>query len=224
MQLCAPAIGAIALLIPPSTLAADPSPELHFEAAARLGVAFPTYTGASNFNPILDLTAFPVWLDAGLRIGPQFFVGAYFSFAPTSATDAYTSRVSPCDVHCYSRVYRFGLEIQIHPVSLPLGRSLRLDPWIGLGAGYEVQQRRYDSDRPCDANFGYCAQPAHVGALQGPEWFNSQIGVAIIIGAVGVGPYFAASFGNYSTDAGQPLPKGIPHWWLNVGLRVTVTP
>jgi hypothetical protein len=192
---------------------------VHFEAAARFGVAFQTYV-AGDFVPELNVTAFPIWLDAGVRIGPLVFVGAYFSFAPASATPGVlASRAGQCDVNCYARVYRFGVEVQLHPVGVSLGGGVTLDPWVGIGTGYEVQQQRYTYD--CD---GPCPVPTYFGALQGPEYFNAQMGLALVFGRMSLGPYFAASYGTYLTDAGRAIFGGEPHWWLNVGLRFTVTP
>jgi hypothetical protein len=216
------ALGLVAFLGGPCRAAGEEMLSgVHFEGAARFGVAFPTYVAGPEFQLTLDVTAFPIWLDAGVRIGPLVFVGAYFSFAPTSATPApYSySRVSPCDVNCYARVYRFGIQVQLHPVRVPLGRGVALDPWVGVGTGYEVQQQRWDPDADC----GGCVVPAHVGALQGPEWFNVQVGLALVFGRMSLGPYFAASYGAYQSDAGLAIAAQ-PHWWLNVGLRFTVTP
>jgi hypothetical protein len=114
--------------------------------------------------------------------------------------------------------------VQLHPVSLSLGRGISLDPWIGLGIGYEVAQERYDAEAYCPPmHSGYCDVP-HTGALQGFEWFNGQVGLAIAFDRFSVGPYFAASYGVYKSDAGQSLTEGVPHWWLNAGLRFTATP
>ncbi len=224
-QLCALAATGICFLGPLPATGEEALSGVHFEAAARFGVAFPTYVG--GFDPVLAVTAYPIWLDAGVRIGPLVFVGAYFSFAPASAApNLPISRVGPCDVNCNARVYSFGIQVQLHPLSVSLGGGVALDPWLGVGTGYEVQQQRYDYDYDC--GFGLpdngCRTP-HTGALQGPQYFNGQVGLALVFGRMSLGPYFAASYGTYLSDAGRALPgEGEPHWWLNVGLRFTVTP
>jgi len=220
-QLCTLTVGAV-LLGPLRTAGEEALSGVHFEGAVRFGVAFPTSVG---FDPVLRVVAYPIWLDAGVRIGPLVFVGAYLSFAPASATpNLPISRVGPCDVNCYARVYRFGVQVQLHPALVSLGPGLALGPWVGVGTGYEVQQQRWDPDADCSHGLGYCPPP-HVGALQGPEWFNAQVGLALVFGRMSLGPYFSASYGAYLSDAGVAIPADSePHWWLNVGLRFTATP
>jgi hypothetical protein len=214
------ASGALLLLLPVAARAEEVAHGPRFEAAVRFGIAWPSYTDAL-YEPTLNLTAYPIWLDVGVRLSPVVFLGAYFSFAPTSAVGDYTSRVSPCDIHCYAREYHFGLELQVHPFVPPPGMVWIPDPWIGVGAGYEVRQWRYDDDGPCSSSpfQMYCYAP-HVGALRGPELLL-QLGFSLRKGAFSLGPYFSASYGVYTEDAGFTLSE--PHWWLSVGLRFTAT-
>jgi hypothetical protein len=211
---------ALLLLLPVAARAGDGPRGPRFEAAVRLGLAWPFYTDAL-YEPTLNLTAYPLWLDVGVRLSPVVFLGAYFSFAPTSATGHYTGAVSPCDIHCYAREYQFGLELQVHPFVPPPGMVWVPDPWVGVGAGYEVRQWRYDGGGPCtDEPFQlYCDVP-HVGAIRGPE-FLLQIGFSLRRDAFSLGPYFSATYGVYTEDAGTSISE--PHWWLSVGLRFTVT-
>jgi hypothetical protein len=223
-ELCAPGAFALLLLLALPAAADEVPPGLHFEAAVRFGVSFQSFPDAEYAGEApLDLTAYPIWVDAGLRVSHLLFVGAYFSYAPTTVSPGFVDVVSPCDYSCYARVFHFGLEVQLHPVSLSLGRGVSIDPWIGLGIGYEVAQERYDSEAYCTPGGSYCDVP-HTGALQGPEWFNGQVGVAVAFDRFSIGPYFSASYGDYTSDAGQSFMSGVAHWWLDVGLRFTVTP
>jgi hypothetical protein len=206
---------ALLFFFPVGATGEEAAPGPRFEGAVRVGLAWPLYS--TDYDQTLYLTAYPIWVDVGVRLSPLVFLGAYFSFAPTAVTPTEFSRISPCALDCYAREYHFGLELQVHPLLLPLGKGWALDPWVGLGGGYEVRQWRYDEDADCG-----CVEPPHVGAIQGPEWFLFQTGVSLSTGAFSFGPYFSASYGVYTSDAG--ISTSVPHWWLSVGLRFTVTP
>ncbi|MGO8970931.1 MAG: hypothetical protein ACLQDQ_15335 [Myxococcaceae bacterium] len=161
------------------------------------------------FNQI----AYPIGLDAGIRINRWVFVGAYFSFAPTVVSSGFYSAWAPCDSSCWARVYHFGLEVQFHPVRSPPGAALALDPWVGLGGGWEVQQQQYTAP-----------MGSVTAALQGPEFFIGQVGLAVTFDRMSLGPYAGASYGSYVIEGGASLNSAESHWWLEVGLRFTVTP
>jgi hypothetical protein len=216
---CALASAGLLAFMPQPSFASDVAPGPHFEAALRFGVAFPQ---VDYFATELDQTAYPISVDAGVRIGQLLFVGAYFSVAPTSVSQAFVDAISPCDTNCWARVFHFGLEVQLHPINVALGRGVSFDPWVGIGAGYEVQQQRYVLEGYCK-DYSYCPV-LHVGARRGPEWFNGQLGLALSFANLSVGPYGAASWGVYTIDAGKALSVGVGHWWLSAGLRLSWTP
>jgi opacity protein-like surface antigen len=75
--------------------------------------------------------ALPLLVDVGWRIAPELYVGVYGQYAPVFLkTYALTC---PSGSTCTAQDWRFGVEADYH--FLP---GLRLDPYVGLGVGYEV--------------------------------------------------------------------------------------
>jgi opacity protein-like surface antigen len=75
--------------------------------------------------------ALPLLVDVGWRIVPELYVGVYGQYAPVFLkTYALTC---PSGSSCTAQDWRFGVEADYH--FLP--RST-LDPYVGLGAGYEI--------------------------------------------------------------------------------------
>lgn len=190
-----------------------------FEAAVRTGVGIPigNAVGETTRTPagtsLADLVAWtvPLQLELGARVGPAF-VGGYVSYAfgkAGSALEAGTSRSA-------SNV-RFGFEILWH-----LGPDRPVDPWLGLGVGYEW------------LNLSVGGSGGTItGSARGFEWANLQLGIDFMLGrSFRLGPFVQSRIAQYDTGSlGLINPQGTEtsgtgdiqskalHTWIDVGLR-----
>lgn len=190
-----------------------------FEAAARVGMGIPigNAVGSTQNTPngtsLGDLVAWtvPLQLDIGARIGPAF-VGGYLAYAfgkTGSALDTGTAR-SASDV-------RVGFEVLWH-----LGPDRKVDPWVGLGVGYEW------------LNLSVTGNGGKVYAsARGFEWTNLQLGIDFVLGRnFRLGPFVMANIAEYDvgslglingqgTDVGgsSDLQSKAVHAWIDIGLR-----
>jgi len=114
----------------------------------------------------------------------------------------------------------FGVDVQYH--FLP---AARLDPYLGLGIGYEI------------LNFSLSQNGANGSmSLDGGQFLNLQVGADYkAIPNLGIGPFVMFSLGQYShcsrkdaagtycdfsvPPSGGTLPQQALHEWLMLGLR-----
>jgi hypothetical protein len=180
----------------------------------RLGVGFPFGTVDSLSGDTLGATVaalVPVWLDFGARIGRHFYVGPYLALGP-GPTGSGLQGLSGL----YILDARFGLNAQCH--LLP---RERLDPWFGLGAGYEWLQIEGSSGGDGGGSRAPGISGWEILNLQGGLDFGRQHGL-------GVGPFVSLSLSEY-TPGGRVLtsysvagvqPQATLHEWLVIGVRV----
>jgi hypothetical protein len=165
-----------------------------------------------DFTGLNDLTRFtvPVGADLGIRIVGVVFVGAYVQYAKGEANSTHGVS-STSDI-------RLGAEILVHPLG-----SVAVDPWFGLGAGYE-----WFNVSPLAADNDYAQ-----AQFQGWELLNLQAGVDFALGpAVTIGPYVAFSIGQFSSFSGDrgattdafALTNKTVHDWLTFGFRLVLLP
>ena len=211
----------LALCLVATPVTAEELP-IRFEAAARVAAGFPigNATGATSLKPDGtgpgDLVSWsvPLELELGARIGPAF-VGGYVSYAfgkAGSALDFGTSRSA-------SNV-RLGFEVLWH-----LAPDRPVDPWVGLGTGYEWLNLSVGG-----------AGGSIVGSARGFEWANLQLGIDFTLGRnFRLGPFVRSRIGQYDTGSlGRLNPQGggaattgdiqskTIHTWIDVGLRFAV--
>jgi hypothetical protein len=210
-----------ALLLLPWLAAPAGAEELptRFEAAVRAGVGIPigNAVGETTRSPsglsLSDLVAWsvPLELELGARIGPAF-VGGYasYAFAKTgSALEVGTARSA-------SNV-RIGFEMLWH-----LGPDRPVDPWLGLGVGYEW------------LNLSISGSGGTIyGSARGFEWANLQLGIDFLLGRnFRLGPFVQSRVAQYDTGSlGLVSSQGTDvsgtsdivsktvHLWIDVGLR-----
>jgi hypothetical protein len=184
------------------------------ELGVRSGLAFPV-GDISRGGALVDYAswAVPLQVDAGARIGPVF-VGGFFSYGFGRAgklLDGAGSR-SVSDV-------RLGFEVLWH-----FAPDARLDPWAGVGVGYEwLNLKATTTDGALSASF------------RGFEFVDAQLGVDFAVGSVfRLGPWVQATLGQYSSGSvdltfptlsgsgsGDVMNKAL-HSWISVGLRLAV--
>jgi opacity protein-like surface antigen len=183
------------------------------ELGARVGyaLAFGSLMDGTKLNTLADGHV-PLCIDAGLRLDPHWYVGAYGSLGYVVPADG----LCPPGASCSGTDARFGLQARYS--FLP---DHRLDPWVGIGAGYEwLHVSESLGERSVGATFS------------GFELFNVQAGADYRVSkGVSVGPFAALSFGQYKSesvtvtsgsltaDRSASIDNQALHEWLTLGVR-----
>ena len=180
-----------------------------------LGEAFGS--GGTFSNKMSDLSSYtiPIWVDVGVRLWNSLFFGAYFSYGFGGSTDATTCGSG---FSCSPSTLRFGGQVHWHPAG-----SASVDPWVGLGSGYEK------------LSIGVSGGSTS-GTLEfsGWEWATAQLGIDFALGSVvRIGPWVSFSIGQYGTGTvggsgggsqSQPIENKGTHEWLMGGVRLVILP
>jgi hypothetical protein len=210
---CASALAV--LVLSRAVQAADQSPGL--EVGARVSFGAPIGNVDGTPGDTVDQTiahAVPLWLEAGWRITPHWFVGGVGSYAPGSrggALDSYCQHAG--NSSCQPEDLHLGVEAHYH--LLP---SASWDPWFGVGSGYEWLR--------------VLTEPGVMG-LKGWEFANAQVGVDYrVTSGVSLGPFAALAMGEYdswfssSSKASSSGPVGPTslHAWVTLGIKGTFDP
>jgi hypothetical protein len=202
------AAAGIALLAGPLNARAADRDGGRFELGLRVAYAMPT--GKVDAGAPLSLRdriqgQLPIWLDVGYRFAPHWYAGALAS----------AGFVVPANCpSCNGSDVRFGVGARYY--ARP-GETL--DPWIGLGAGYEL----LSFTSAASAN-----DPKFTVDASGFEIARVEAGLdARTSGALRAGPFVAASLGEYTSEsvtafnitrAATSVSLTL-HAWLFVGVR-----
>lgn len=177
------------------------------QAGVRVGYAIPGGQAAASVD-FKDLPGgpgagmIPIQIDAGYRLGKYVYAGWYGSVGFLLQTESSPDKKGSCPkgLYCTSQNFRTGLLAQFHIV--PAGV---VDPWIEVGAGYEVLRTSVVSD---------------VRALKGWELINVAVGLDVKDGKHGsLGPFAGFSMGSFSSYGGADIPNRANHSWVFVGLH-----
>lgn len=170
-----------------------------FEIGLRLDAQLPvgdTFSGTSLKSMVSGQAAAQV--DAGWRIDPRWEVGAFFRYGLAFVNGC------PQGVSCSAHNLRVGVEGQLH-----LSPGTSVDPWIGLGTGYEF--------------FTLSASTAKAKTdvtYKGLTFALLEVGADYRLSDVlGMGPYVEASAGQFSSDDSGDLSRKSLHLWLGLGVR-----
>jgi hypothetical protein len=74
----------------------------------------------------------PIWFDAGYRINPALYVGAFFQYG-FGLVNKDKNEICNQGLSCSAHDIAFGANVHYH--ILP---DAQFDPWVGLGLGYEL--------------------------------------------------------------------------------------
>jgi hypothetical protein len=185
-----------------------------FELGLRSGYGLPIGDAVQN-GKMSDLISgmIPFWADVGYRIDPNWYVGGFYQFGlgfvPTSLS---TAGCNVTGVSCSIMEHRFGLNVHYH--FLP---DQNLDPWVGIGAGYEIYRLSASAQ-------GLTAS----ASFSGFEFGNAQLGLDYKVSrAFGIGPFVMITIAQYSNASASVAGQDIPvpafnktiHEWLIFGLR-----
>jgi outer membrane protein len=155
----------------------------------------------------------PLWLDVGYRFSHNWYLGGFFSygfgFVPSNKPEC------SAPTSCSGNVLRLGINFHYH-----LNPMRAWDPWIGLGAAYEIFN--FDAIRG-----GQSSSPSFTGF----EFGNAQLGVDYRVSSqFVVGPFVAFTVGQYSTVRGSgaassnlDITSKAIHEWLMFGVRGVFT-
>jgi hypothetical protein len=207
---------------PASAAAADGAPWMAFEFGARLayGVPLGSLTGGNGNN--LDHTVsdmiVPLWLNAGVR----FLSHWYFSFGLTSISNQFQNNLcNETGVGCSSNDTRLGVEAAYHV--LPDGF---VDPWFGLGFGYEWLSATVTGPLTSGAGTGTLSS-----GVDGWELINLMGGVdfRLLNGALGIGPFVSLALAQYDHQSspngtnggttGASITSQALHEWFLIGAK-----
>ena len=148
----------------------------------------------------------PIRLDVGYRINPNIYVGAYFAYGLGLVSKDREQLCAQFGTDCAVHFVDFGIMGAYH--ILP---SAMLDPWVGLGLGYET------------------AQSSGIG-FSGPTLFDLQAGVDYrATSSVSLGPFASYALGQYRTCSTPSNPLALScevgmkalHEWLTIGIKAS---
>jgi hypothetical protein len=204
----------VILYTPPKEEGAAPS---GITFGARFGVGFPNgaaeaaYTdpamGASSTGLLSDAVGvlLPVTLDLSYRVNPHWNVGVYLAIGYGTGSNCASSGTDGAT--CYETDYRFGFDVQY-----TLFPKATLEPWLGLGAGWEVLNSIATDD----------AGDEESGSVNGVEIAHLDVGVDYRINErQRAGLFFQSTFGDF-LNAPTPfnaVKSVYIHEWFTIGMR-----
>lgn len=196
-----------------------------FEAGLRVGYGIPLGDAVKN-GKLSDAVGgqVPLILDVGYRVIPSLFIGLYgqYGFAWVGDDDANVCD-SPVNASCSAHDIRLGIEAQFH-----FRPRQMLDPWIGLGLGFEWLSSSVESGNTEISS-----------TLSGFEFFNLQAGLDIAVADhFHLGPFLNLSFAEFSSvsvdcssdfcngqfGASGDIDNTSMHEWLLIGVRGAYVP
>jgi hypothetical protein len=203
-RLVGPIVVAVTMAAHPARAEVSIAPSLG--ARFALGVPLGKADGAASQDMSHSVpVAVPLWLDAGLRLGENVYVGSYFQYAY-----GITNNCDPGG-SCSASILRLGLDGAYH--FQPRGG---VDPWVGLGFGYEwLNLSESAGGQQLDAQ------------ARGWEFLNVQLGVDFASNKnFHLGPFLSLSLAQYGHESASGAFNGSAditntsvHEWLQFGVR-----
>jgi outer membrane protein W len=168
------------------------------ETDVSVGYAFPHggISGASGDQVAKNISGMiPLHLAIGYRLLPKVMAGVYveYGFGLVGSTlrnlcDAAEAQFPTAGVSCSTHDLRLGIQGQYH-----LQPNATLDPWFGLGAGYEWMGVAATSSQRGVSGTGK-------GTTRGFEFANLQVGVdCALSNKLAVGPFIGGTLARYAT-------------------------
>ncbi|SRR6266540_1682330 len=160
----------------------------------------------------------PIWLDAGYRINPNWYVGAFVQYGFVFINE---DNHPECNqFSCSAHDIRFGVNLHYH-----FSPAASFDPWVGAGIGYETL-----TVKTSGSLLGVPFETSRDS--KGFEFLDLQVGGDFRTSPhFGLGPFVSFSLGEYSsysvttsgggvtgTRTGDLTDTGL-HEWLTIGLR-----
>jgi hypothetical protein len=168
--------------------------------------------------PLSDTTKglVPIWIDAGYRFFPSMFVGAYFQYGFASVNKGKQPGCQLVFITCSVDDMMFGIDFQYH-----LMPDQAVDPWVGVGIGYEILHTWADQ--------GGVGVGSDGNKANGFQFVILQVGADYNAMPFGIGPFATFSLGQFSYCSGGdntfqqtcPIEHTALHEWLTFGIRGT---
>jgi len=194
-----------AVVVKQEEMVSAPQRDWHAPKGLQLGARFGYTFGAGSVfsgEGVMDSAAgaLPLIVDAGVRVLPTLYVGAYGQYAPVLFKGD-TPPGCPSGAGCNGASWRFGVQFDIH--FMP---SVRWDPYIGLGAGYEILHTAFQGPATATLPSGTTAsvQVDHSENNRGWEFANITLGADWRIDRnFGIGPFFTFTVGEFNVRSGE---------------------
>jgi len=183
------------------------------ELSLNAGFALPLGNAASALSQsdVINF-AVPFGIAVGYRIAGVVFVGGTFTYAPFGSPNSGTfTTCAVAGTSCHSTTFRAGFSVQWHPLG-----SRGLDPYVGVGAGYEwltVDISGNGTDLSSQFN--------------GFSWLEVPVGVDFRLSKdIRLGPYLGFMMGQYRnasvtlSGVSGLIPHRAIHFWLSAGVRL----
>ena len=199
-----------------------------FAIGLRLGYALPmgSSVGVGSGATAQEMTdvvsgQFPIWLDLGYMVTPNVMLGVYGQYGFTSLAGQIKTecdQASALGVSCSASDIRLGGQVQYH-----FSPSEKIDPWLGLGVGYEWMT----------ISASGAGQDLST-TISGVEFANLQGGVDFkVMPNFGIGPFISLPLGQYgsvsnsgsgaASNPGGDISNKAIHEWLTFGARGAFT-
>jgi hypothetical protein len=203
----------VALAIACASLPAHADEEQGLAIGFRTGVGFAmgkafTTTAGDTSLATFEGGQWPFWFDLGWRFNKNWYGGLWYQFGITHPPN---SSCASCD----GNDQRFGINAHYHIQPTEL-----VDPWVGLGVGYEVARRNAGNS----ITQGETSLIAH-----GLQFVDLQVGADLRFSKqVPFGPFLDFSLGSFSGGSAKdvngvstdiPGFSGGVHEWLELGAR-----
>lgn len=139
----------------------------------------------------------PVVLDLGVRVLPQLYAGLYGSWGEIFTKNNPVS--CPGNLDCKTQQWRFGVEFDFH-----YNPTSKIDPYIGLGGGYEILHTHIAGGIPIPTALGTIPGTTDTSIIdRGWEFATLTFGLdARLSRGVGIGPVLSASLAEYGVHSG----------------------
>ena len=220
---------------PPPPVVARESPaevwapvRVGFQLDTRVSVQAPagSFANGTSLSSILGARAY--WaFDLGWKVNEWLFLGGYLggsmggeggsvSQACQAATQALQDQT---DENSSSACLTLGIDVGAIAIA-SLNPAGAVDPWVGLGLGYEHQTYAYVGVR---GEFDGLEVPLLLGGVE----FRARN--ANRESRFGIGPYLGATVQKYSNGSvasfeGSSSVSPGTHTWIHIGVRMTVFP
>jgi outer membrane protein W len=165
----------------------------------------------------------PIGIEVGYMVSPSVVIGLYGQYGFGILGSQFSDACSAANLSCSAHAVRFGVQGQYH-----LSPAEKLDPWFGVGLGYEMATMSISGNYAGTIINGS-------GTYKGFEFLDLQGGTDFKLSSVlGIGPFLNFSIGEYgSVSASGALPGGpvgsgsigskTVHEWLTFGVRGAFT-
>jgi len=186
--------------------------DIALELGVRTGYSLPFGTAVSqgtsgvsvDMKDVFSSRA-PLWVDASLRFSPSLSLGAYLQYGFATPASGATTGCGVGGTACSGHDVVIGLAAAYHllPDSL-------VDPWLGLGAGYETSSLSSTSGTQAAST---------LSSLSGWQLVNLEAGVDLKpMSQLGLGAFVSLSADQLSASAVTGGGSGT-HAWLTLGVR-----